>query len=130
MLVADEHGCTGLGETHGHAGAVAALLAELGPALAGLAATPAAVAAVTAAGPYGSRRPGGPVSVESRAASALDIALHDLDARRRGLPLAAALGGVTRAVVPAYTTCTGRITRRRSPTPSGSSTTSPPTASA
>ena len=107
VLVADEHGCTGLGETHGRAGAVAALLDELGPALAGLAATPAAVAAVAAAGPYGSRRPGGPVSVESRAASALDVALHDLDARRRGLSLAAALGGVAREVVPAYTTCTG-----------------------
>jgi L-alanine-DL-glutamate epimerase-like enolase superfamily enzyme len=108
VLVTDGEGTTGLGETHGHAGAVAALLAELGPALAGLAATPAAVAAVTGAGPYGSRRPGGPVSVESRAASALDIALHDLAARRRRVALADLLGGRARGEVPVYTTCTGR----------------------
>jgi L-alanine-DL-glutamate epimerase-like enolase superfamily enzyme len=119
VLVADEEGATGLGETHGHADAVAALLVELGPALLGLAATPTAVAAVAGAGPYGSRRPGGPVSVESRAASALDVALHDLVARRRGVGLAELLGGRARDAVSAYTTCTGRDHERSLADPDG-----------
>jgi len=104
VLVADEAGTIGTGETHGHPAAVAALLGELGPALAGVAATPAAVAEVTMRGPYGGPRGGGHVSVESRAASALDVALHDLAARRAGVSLAALLGGTAGEVTP-YTTC-------------------------
>ena len=104
VVVADELGTVGMGETHGHAAAVAALIGELAPALAGIAAVPPAVAEVTARGPYGGPRGGGHVSVESRAASALDIALHDLAARRSGRSLAAFLGGSAGRVTP-YTTC-------------------------
>jgi L-alanine-DL-glutamate epimerase-like enolase superfamily enzyme len=104
VLVVDEDGAVGTGETHGHPAAVLALLGEIASALTGLAATPAAVAEVTARGPYGGPRGGGHVSVESRAASALDIALQDLAARRAGVPLAALLGGSPGAVTP-YTTC-------------------------
>jgi L-alanine-DL-glutamate epimerase-like enolase superfamily enzyme len=104
VLVADDAGTVGTGETHGHPAAVAALLGELGPALAGIEATPPAVAEVTGRGPYGGPRGGGHVSVESRAASALDVALHDLAARRVAVPLAAFLGGAAGEVTP-YTTC-------------------------
>ncbi len=101
----DDAGGHGLGETHGQRSAVAALLADLAPALSGIAAAPAAIAEVTSRGPYGVRRAGGGVSVESRAASALDIAAWDLQARREGVPLAQSLGERRREVVPTYVTC-------------------------
>ena len=105
VLVADDAGNLGTGETHGHPAAVEALIAELAPAVGGLPATPAAVAAITGAGPYGGRRGSGHVSVESRAASALDLALHDLVARRAGLPLHALIGTRAEPRVTAYSTC-------------------------
>jgi galactonate dehydratase len=105
VLVRDDGGCVGLGETHGRVSAVAALLAELAPALGGVAATPAAIADVASLGPYGARRAGGGVSVESRAASALDMAAWDLQARRDGVSLAEAVGGRRRDAVPTYVTC-------------------------
>ncbi len=105
VCVTDEDGGVGTGETHGHPAAVEALIAEYAPALSGLPATPEAVATVTQRGPYGGPRGGGHVSVESRAASALGLALHDLAARRAGLPLSELLGGARPASVTAYTTC-------------------------
>lgn len=105
VLATDEAGMVGTGETHGHPGAVEALLAEFAPALAGLEATPDAVAAVAARGPYGGPRGGGHVSVESRAASAIDLALHDLAARRAGKPLGTLLGAPTGYPVTPYSTC-------------------------
>jgi L-alanine-DL-glutamate epimerase-like enolase superfamily enzyme len=106
VLLRDDAGGVGLGETHGQRSAVAALLADLGPSLAGVGASPAAVADVASRGPYGARRAGGGVSVESRAASALDIAIWDLHARREGVSLADALGGHRRSSAPTYVTCT------------------------
>ena len=106
VLLRDDAGSVGLGETHGQRSAVAALLADLGPTLAGVAASPAAVADVASRGPYGAHRAGGGVSVESRAASALDIAIWDLCARREGVSLADAVGGLRRSAVPTYVTCT------------------------
>lgn len=106
VLLRDDAGGVGLGETHGQRSAVAALLADLGPTLAGVAASPPAVADVACRGPYGAHRAGGGVSVESRAASALDIAIWDLCARREGVSLADAVGGLRRGSVPTYVTCT------------------------
>lgn len=105
VLVTDDAGHVGTGETHGHPSAVDALIGELAPALDGLPATPAAVAEISGAGPYGGPRGSGHVSVESRAASALDLALHDLAGHRAGLPLHALLGGLSDATVTAYSTC-------------------------
>ena len=102
-----DDGSTGTGETHGHPAAVAALIQEFATELIGVEATPARVADVCRRGPYGSTRGGGPVSVESRAASALDIAIWDLLARRLQVPLAGLLGGAARQLVPTYNTCTG-----------------------
>lgn len=105
VLLLDDTGAIGLGETHGQRSAVEAFLADLAPALAGVAASPTAVAEVTRRGPYGARRAGGGVSVESRAASVLDIAAWDLLARRQGVSLADALGSRRRDTVPTYLTC-------------------------
>jgi galactonate dehydratase len=105
LLVTDADGVTGTGETHGHATAVAALSEDLAAALLGRDATPSAVAAITGLGPYGTRRPSGPVSVESRAGSAFAIAMWDLASRRAGVPLAALTPGAGNASVVPYTTC-------------------------
>jgi L-alanine-DL-glutamate epimerase-like enolase superfamily enzyme len=105
VLLRDDAGGVGLGETHGQRSAVAAFLADLGPALSGVEASPAAVADVASRGPYGARRAGGGVSVESRAASALDIAIWDLHARREGVSLVVALGGSHRDSAATYVTC-------------------------
>ena len=106
VVLRDDAGGCGLGETHGQRSAVEALLADLVPALIGVPAAPAAVGELTSRGPYGARRAGGGVSVESRAASALDIAAWDLHARREGVSLAASLGTRSRDTVPTYLTCT------------------------
>ncbi|MCX7371685.1 MAG: mandelate racemase/muconate lactonizing enzyme family protein [Alphaproteobacteria bacterium] len=49
----------------------------------------------------------GSSGVETRAASAVDIALWDLAGQRMGVPLAVALGGYSRRSVRAYNTCAG-----------------------
>jgi L-alanine-DL-glutamate epimerase-like enolase superfamily enzyme len=105
LVIRDRGGATGTGETHGHASAVAALAAELAPELIGRDASPAAAQAVTDRGPYGTRRPAGPVSVESRAASAFAIALWDLAARRAGAPLYDLAGTRKHRPIVPYTTC-------------------------
>jgi L-alanine-DL-glutamate epimerase-like enolase superfamily enzyme len=107
VVVTDAEGAVGTGETHGHASAVAALVAELAPGLLGAEASPGAVRAKAAAGPYGTRSAGGAVSVESRAASALDTALWDLAARRQGRGLGELLGPAGAGGVRAYATCMG-----------------------
>jgi L-alanine-DL-glutamate epimerase-like enolase superfamily enzyme len=47
------------------------------------------------------------IGVESRALSAVDIALWDLAGKRTGLPLQALLGGAVRDSIPVYNTCSG-----------------------
>jgi galactonate dehydratase len=44
---------------------------------------------------------------ETRARSAIDLALWDLRAQRAGVPLYDTLGGATRAAIPTYNTCAG-----------------------
>jgi L-alanine-DL-glutamate epimerase-like enolase superfamily enzyme len=49
----------------------------------------------------------GAASAEMRAASAVDIALWDLAGQRQGVPVAEALGGLSRDRIRAYNTCAG-----------------------
>ena len=49
----------------------------------------------------------GAASAEIRAASAIDIALWDLQGQRLGVPVAEALGGFSRPSIRAYNTCAG-----------------------
>jgi L-alanine-DL-glutamate epimerase-like enolase superfamily enzyme len=49
----------------------------------------------------------GSASAEIRAASAIDIALWDLQGQRLGVPVAEALGGHSRSSIRAYNTCAG-----------------------
>jgi len=49
----------------------------------------------------------GAASAEIRAASAIDIALWDLQGQRLGVPVAEALGGFSRLSIRAYNTCAG-----------------------
>ncbi|MBN3812514.1 mandelate racemase/muconate lactonizing enzyme family protein [Paraburkholderia sp. Ac-20347] len=46
-------------------------------------------------------------SAETRAASAIDIALWDLAGKRQGVPTVTALGGRVRESIPVYNTCAG-----------------------
>jgi galactonate dehydratase len=46
-------------------------------------------------------------SAETRAASAVDIALWDLAGKRSGLPVHVAMGGAVRDAIPVYNTCAG-----------------------
>lgn len=46
-------------------------------------------------------------SAETRAASAVDIALWDLCGQRHGIPVHEALGGASRSAIAAYNTCAG-----------------------
>ncbi len=105
VLLHDADGVVGLGETIGHPEAVAALVASLAPRIAGVPLTATAVATAIRPHLYDDRRSGGDASIESRAASALDMAAWDGHARRLGIPLAEALGGRWRDAAPVYTTC-------------------------
>lgn len=101
-------GATGLGETFWASGAVESYVHELlAPRVLGLSAgTPARIREECSKNIYGSRRAAGPASVETAAASALDIAAGDLAARREGAPLAGFLGGDhIREEVDTYNTC-------------------------
>jgi L-alanine-DL-glutamate epimerase-like enolase superfamily enzyme len=49
----------------------------------------------------------GASSAEMRAASAVDVALWDLQGQRLGVPVAEALGGLSRDTIRAYNTCAG-----------------------
>jgi L-alanine-DL-glutamate epimerase-like enolase superfamily enzyme len=49
----------------------------------------------------------GAAGAETRAASAIDLALWDLAGKRQGVPVYIALGGGARTAIPAYNTCAG-----------------------
>jgi galactonate dehydratase len=102
-----EDGVTGLGETFGPARSIEAYLHDVAaPRVLALAdGSPAALREACSLGLYGAPRPAGAASVESSAASALDIAAWDAAARRRGVPLHALLGGAARERVRLYATC-------------------------
>lgn len=102
--VEDEDGATGLGETFSLADAVAAYIHEgVVPYLLG---QPASDIARHWTVLYRQRGRSG-IGTEARGASALDIALWDLVARRADLPLWAMLGGRSRSRVRVYNTCGG-----------------------
>lgn len=105
-------GAAGLGETFWAAGAVEAYVHEvLSPrVLEGASGSPGAIREACSRNLYGSPRGPGAVSVETAAASALDIAAWDLAARRAATPLAEWVaatrgGGEVRRDVPTYNTC-------------------------
>jgi len=108
VVLRAEDGATGLGETFWAAGAVESYVHEiLAPHILGLSTgSPARIREECSKNIYGSRRAAGPASVETAAASALDIAAWDLAARRGGLPLAGFIGGEhIRGDVATYNTC-------------------------
>jgi len=101
-------GATGLGETFWASSAVESYVHDLlAPRILALSTgTPARIREECSKNIYGSRRGDGSASVETAAASALDIAAWDLAARREGLPLAGFLGGEhIRKEVDTYNTC-------------------------
>jgi L-alanine-DL-glutamate epimerase-like enolase superfamily enzyme len=98
-------GLVGLGETfRGAAGVEALIHADIAPKLLG--ADPTRIDAITTelCRPYVGHRGSG---AEMRAASAVDLALHDLVGQARGVPLHDLLGGRSRQTVPTYNTCAG-----------------------
>jgi galactonate dehydratase len=98
-------GLVGLGETfRGAAGVEAHLHADIAPKLLG--ADPRRIDAITTelTRPYVGGRGSG---AEIRAASAVDLALHDLVGQALGVPLHDLLGGRSRQTVPTYNTCAG-----------------------
>lgn len=98
-------GLVGLGETfRGAAGVEAHIHADIAPKLLG--ADPTRIDAITTdlCRPYVGHRGSG---AEMRAASAVDLALHDLVGQARGVPLHDLLGGRSRQTVPTYNTCAG-----------------------
>jgi L-alanine-DL-glutamate epimerase-like enolase superfamily enzyme len=107
VAVETADGAAGLGETYFAPGAVEAYVHEelAARVLALEDASPALVRGACAGGINTSRRPGGPISVETAAASALDIAAWDLHARRCGARLCDVLSVAARAAVPLYNTC-------------------------
>ncbi|MEZ5809407.1 MAG: mandelate racemase/muconate lactonizing enzyme family protein [Zhengella sp.] len=103
VIVEDDQGATGLGETFFGARAVEACIHEtVAPKLIGMEADPepARMALI----PYAGHQAAG---AELRANSAIDIALWDLKARRNGEPLWRALGGRCRQAIRTYNTCAG-----------------------
>jgi len=100
-------GPSGIGESHGHATATAELLLELAQQFVGAPLSPARAATLGQTGPYGTRRADTVVSVESRAASALEMAAWDLLGNALEVPLAFALGGARAERVPVYATAVG-----------------------
>lgn len=99
-----EDGVQGLGETFYGASAVETYIHDVvAPVLLKLPDVNPAVAEAALASYVGY----GGSGVETRARSAIDIALWDLLARRAGLPLRDVLGGPVRDSVPVYNTCAG-----------------------
>ncbi|MBM4408149.1 MAG: mandelate racemase/muconate lactonizing enzyme family protein [Chloroflexi bacterium] len=97
-------GRVGLGETYGNAATVEAYVHEVvAPYLLGEDADPVERHWWRM---YRNWGPGG-IGVESRAISAVDMALSDLLGQRTGLPLHAMLGGAVRPRIRAYNTCGG-----------------------
>ena len=100
-----EDGLTGLGETFRGAATVETMIhAEIAPQLLGRDAS--AIESINAllTQPYVGYNASG---AETRAASAVDIALWDLAGQRQQVPLYQALGGAARTGIPVYNTCAG-----------------------
>ncbi|MBU4610379.1 mandelate racemase/muconate lactonizing enzyme family protein [Achromobacter sp. GG226] len=105
LEVDTEDGRTGLGETFRGAAAVETVLhEEIAPWLIGRDATHIEAISRHLLSPYVGFNASG---AETRAASAVDIALWDLAGQRQGVPLYVALGGGARESVPVYNTCAG-----------------------
>ncbi len=105
LLVGTEDGLTGLGETFRGADAVAAcLLSDVADAVLGQDARGIDRISKLLTEPYVGFRGSG---AETRAASALDIALWDLAGKRLGAPVVDLLGGRSRASIRTYNTCAG-----------------------
>jgi galactonate dehydratase len=101
--VTDENGVTGLGETYYVPGAVEAVLHDLiGPLVLGTDAQRIEDVWQTV---FACVNFHGWAGAESRALSALDIALWDLLGKRTGLSVATLLGGRVRDSIRAYNTC-------------------------
>ena len=97
-------GVRGLGETCWATAAVEAYLHEIvAPRL--WACAPDEIRTVCGKGPYGAQRGAGPASIETAAASAIDIAVWDATARRAGLPLNKVLGRPVCDRASVYVTC-------------------------
>lgn len=104
VAVHSADGEIGLGETFYGAGSVEAYVHDVAaPLLARGATTSPAAVAHSLVGYVGYSGSG----AETRANSAIDIALWDLLARRAGLPLRKVLGGPLRESIPVYNTCAG-----------------------
>lgn len=110
-----DEGLSGLGETFFSAGAVEAYLHDdLGPRLLGR--DPLAIDSISRdLIPYVGFRSTG---VESRAASAIDLALWDIFGKAVNQPVVQVLGGWTRNRIRTYNTCAGAQYMRRSETQS------------
>ena len=103
VLIEDEDGRRGLGETFFGARAVEAYLHETAaPLLLGQAGDPEPVR--TRLRPYVGHQAAG---VETRGASAIDLALWDLWGKRTGQPVWQLLGGRARESIRTYNTCAG-----------------------
>lgn len=115
LQVHTNEGATGLGETFFNPGAVEAYLHDaVAPQVTGR--DPLAIDAIARdmVGYLGFRSTG----IETRAASALDIALWDLFGHVTGQPVAQLLGGFTRDRVRTYNTCAGGQYMRKDATQS------------
>lgn len=100
-----DEGLVGLGETWRGAAAVETTLhEEVAPFLLGQDSRQIEMISNTLTTPYVGFHSG---SAETRAASAVDIALWDLFGQRRNMPVYEALGGASRSELPVYNTCSG-----------------------
>jgi L-alanine-DL-glutamate epimerase-like enolase superfamily enzyme len=103
-------GLVGLGETYYHAEAVASYIHSVtAPLLVGQDATRISAINKSLEGYVGYSGSG----VETRARSAIDIALWDLAGKRAGLPLHDLMGGRARDSIELYNTCAGTQYMRR-----------------
>jgi galactonate dehydratase len=108
VVLHTDTGDIGLGETYYGAGAVEAVVHDtLAPMLLGrlVPSTAAEIRSILDERALYVGRTGSGAEVRARAAA--DIALWDLLARVRGVPLACALGDPVRAALPVYNTCAG-----------------------
>ncbi len=103
--IATDEGLTGLGEAFRGAAAVEAVIHEsAAPLLIGRDSRDIEAISRALLTPYVGF---GASSAETRAASAIDIALWDLKGQRHGIPVHEALGGKARDRVRSYNTCAG-----------------------
>ena len=103
--VETDEGLVGLGETFRGADAVESVIhGQMAPALLGQDARHISRISRTLSTPYLGFHSTG---AETRAASAIDIALWDLAGQRLGIPVHEALGGTARDAIAVYNTCAG-----------------------